>query len=59
MRPHIAQSIARLAFDLLVGGDESEEKVPELPLLELALLAVAIIDLFSEEVGVIVEIELS
>lgn len=59
MRPHIAQPISSLALDFLVGGDECQEKVPKLPLLELALLAVAIIDLFGEKVRVIVEVKLS
>lgn len=48
MGPHITQPISGLAFDFLVCRDESQEKVPELPLLELALLAIAIIDLFGE-----------
>ena len=59
MRPHIPNLPISLSLDLLLGRAEPQQQTPQLPLLKLAFSTTPVLDLFSEQVAVVVIVELN
>ena len=55
VRSDISHSSPSALLHFLVGVDEPQKEEPELPLLELAFLATAIVNFFREEVRIVLK----
>ena len=58
MRSYIPNLPISLSFDLLLGRAEPQQQTPQLPLLKLASSTTPVLDLLSEQVAVVVIVEL-